>query len=104
MEVDQFLLCQDVLGLVQPGYPVKLFPAGRVPHGRFLSMEVIIDFERAWFLLLSYHRKSPASKSRPKREQKTPKKMRFQGAECGASKTVVFGCGRGILIYVVCKM
>jgi len=35
MKVDHFLLHRDVLGLVQPGYPVKLFTAWRVPHGIF---------------------------------------------------------------------
>ena len=44
IEVDHFFLCRDMLSLIQPGYPVKLLSGGRVPHGCFLSVRVLLFF------------------------------------------------------------
>jgi hypothetical protein len=49
MEVDQFFLCQDVFGLVQPGNSVELFLRGCVPHNKIsflLSGSWLVKKER----------------------------------------------------------
>jgi len=43
MEVDEFVFQGDALGLVKPGYKVKLFFHGRVPHG-FPFCEKVLRF------------------------------------------------------------